>query len=637
MTGVPTTEATVLVLTALPVEMSAVLEHVKDPRPETLGQVVCEVGHFTTTQDRRWRVVAVEIGPGNVGTAASAPWLVANYAPDVVLFVGIAGSLKAEAGLGDVVVASSVHWAERGKTTPRGLLLREQPASASPLICQWSGRVARGGRWRERMKMTPPRVLNAFVQPIVSGEKVIASAASRRSLKTSFSDAYAVETEGFGLLRAASWFDGALIGVVRGISDGADAKKNDDAHGLAAAAAAAFTFEVLDQYSNGLPAGPATPTTTPPSVTPPTGQGGIAAGAIAPSFVTDLIEDEEFLDDDREEVEAAAKVVASAVDDAEATRIIDTLCSALDDASLTTRSIARRLRWFGSQFLRSGIGRLDAWDLEGTARRSPRGIAVIAAQPAVWQVLPKVVRRRVLTALVGRNEEPEPLSRRAIASLNDLLVANALGQTERDRVELAFRRAPYRDLFDNGVRLDTMVPWLLDALDSGDFARQNAAARFLNNVDDGPQAALVEGDDFSLGRSLVLAATGVFHSHGAAESMTPRSLSTWSSARLEGGLFGALTYPTGTDLSPTLTERVDALVGAAAVRGELAGLLDAVAGRIETTVTEVRASVMDSLLEDLAYLALRQDSEDEIAVDAFASRLRTIPATRPRRTVRRPR
>ncbi len=212
------------------------------------GPVLCEVGEFEASSGTRWRVVAAEVGPGAVDTAAAVVAMTAQFQPGVVMFVGIAGALKDDVNTGDVVVGSAVCWTERGKASDAGYLPRAQAVSLSYPLSQLARKVAREGRWTDRLA-DGRAVVKAVVGQIASGEKVIADTHYRDELRRAFSDAVAIENEGFGLARAAELYTDAEACVIRGISDNADPGKNDHAQAAAADSAAAFCFELLDAYS----------------------------------------------------------------------------------------------------------------------------------------------------------------------------------------------------------------------------------------------------------------------------------------------------------------------------------------------------------------------------------------------------
>jgi nucleoside phosphorylase len=104
-----------VVVTALPVEFSAVCEHLEGRKEDTHPQgTVYERGLFRPGVGREWEVVVVEIGAGNPAAAAEVERAITYCRPNVVLFVGVAGGLK-DVAIGDVVAASKVYSYEFGK------------------------------------------------------------------------------------------------------------------------------------------------------------------------------------------------------------------------------------------------------------------------------------------------------------------------------------------------------------------------------------------------------------------------------------------------------------------------------------------------------------------------------------------
>jgi parallel beta-helix repeat protein len=249
-----------VILTALPVEYQAVRAHLSEVREQIHEQgTVYEEGVFSGEQE--WDVSLVEIGAGNVTTAAEAERAMQHFHPRVLLFVGVAGGLK-DARVGDVVIATKVYGYESGKAgsefSPRPAVLTpsyrlEQRARAEARKKDWLTRAA------IQLGDLKPR---AMLGPIAAGEKVVASRASEISqfIQQNYGDSLAIEMEGHGLLEAASLNERVEALVVRGISDLLDKKDHSDAAGsqeTAAALAAAFAFELLGSI------GPATATPLP--------------------------------------------------------------------------------------------------------------------------------------------------------------------------------------------------------------------------------------------------------------------------------------------------------------------------------------------------------------------------------------
>lgn len=244
----------VVILTALQVEYLAVRAHLSEWKEEVYRDTIYERGSFIAN-GQLWDVVIVEIGMGNDGAAAEAVRAIDRFNPDVMLFVGVAGGIK-DVALGDVVAATKVYGYEYGRAEEQFLPRPELGEGAYKLVNR-ARTEARKTDWLKRV-LSPVTecVPHVHVAPIAAGEKVIASTRSPifEFLRQQYSDAIAVEMEGFGVLKAARMDQRVAAIVIRGISDLIDRKKEMDTAGfkeMAARHASAFAFEVLAKLGGG--------------------------------------------------------------------------------------------------------------------------------------------------------------------------------------------------------------------------------------------------------------------------------------------------------------------------------------------------------------------------------------------------
>ncbi|WP_308016665.1 5'-methylthioadenosine/S-adenosylhomocysteine nucleosidase [Streptomyces rhizosphaericus] len=271
-----------VVLTALDVEYEAVRAYLVEPRPRLHpAGTLFEVGRLDGTP---WRVALAELGDGNQGAAVLTERAITMFGPRAVAFVGVAGALKGDIQLGDVVMATHVYAYHGGKDEDGEFHSRPRVWPVRQELDQLARMVRRSGGWTELLRERPPGAARPAVhlKPVAAGEVVLNSADSplRRQLRRNYQDAAAIEMEGAGVAQAAHLNAALPALIVRGISDRADGKKYDaDAEGWqsrAARHAAAFAFSVLRELPPG--GGPAV--TPGPALTP-----GPAAtpGPVAPT------------------------------------------------------------------------------------------------------------------------------------------------------------------------------------------------------------------------------------------------------------------------------------------------------------------------------------------------------------------
>lgn len=238
----------IVVFTALPLEYRAVRARITGPqRVDHEAGTIFERGQIPGTT---WEVYLAQVGQGNQGAAIITERAIRMIGPDAVFFTGIAGGMKHDIALGDVVVATRVFAYHGGKqeetfksrpeTWPASHRL-EQAARFAVLDPQWAAALLPAGR------ATP----ETHFKPIAAGEVVVNARASALHdlLDEHYNGVAAIETEGAGFAGAASMADQVPALVIRGISDRADGdKQHTDNAGfqlIAAENAAALTIAVI--------------------------------------------------------------------------------------------------------------------------------------------------------------------------------------------------------------------------------------------------------------------------------------------------------------------------------------------------------------------------------------------------------
>ncbi|MER6916145.1 5'-methylthioadenosine/S-adenosylhomocysteine nucleosidase [Streptomyces sp. NPDC000594] len=248
-------EPLAVVVTALPVEYMSVREHitVEEELVHPYGTRV-ERARLPGTQ---WHIGLVEAGMGAGTTAILTERLIEWLTVRMVIFVGVAGGLKDDIKIGDVVIANKVYGIHGGKSGPEGFLVRPAAWPVSHRLDQ-AVRAAMRGRQ------------DVHVGAIASGDVVLADESSDIAvhLREHYNDALALDMEAVGLVEAAHLAGGLDALVVRGISDKAnDGKAAADAAGSqkaaagSAAAAMVTLLALLDPVTPrpGPPGPPAAP------------------------------------------------------------------------------------------------------------------------------------------------------------------------------------------------------------------------------------------------------------------------------------------------------------------------------------------------------------------------------------------
>lgn len=245
---------TVVVLTALQLEYEACRRHLVNPvihnHPAGTKFDVADL------PGGPWRVCLGMVGRGGTAAAVLAERAISQFRPAALIFVGIAGALRSDLRLGDVVVASFVHAFQSGREEPEGLLAQPRTWQASPELLEFARYVALDDAWkREFLPDSSPRV---FFAPIAAGDVVLNAKDSHaaRLIRSFANDAAAIEMESAGIAQASHLNNSLPALPIRGISDYADGRKDQhDSTGSqprAAARAAAFAFALIGAFTGGM-------------------------------------------------------------------------------------------------------------------------------------------------------------------------------------------------------------------------------------------------------------------------------------------------------------------------------------------------------------------------------------------------
>jgi nucleoside phosphorylase len=244
----------VVIFTPMNLEYKAVRAHLQDSRQ--IWHPAGTAADIGTVSGLPWPVAIVLTGEGNAETGVLAERVSTWLRPRALLVVGVAGGLKDDIGLGDIVVATWVYGYHSGKESRSGFQARPRAWRSHHRLEQAARLAEVKGTWAESGQPQP----TVHFKPIAAGDVVLNSKASplARQLQQTCNDAAAIEMESAGAASAAHLSDSLPVLTVRGISDKADGRKHlSDAAGLqpiAAAHAAAFTMAILRELSAAMPA-----------------------------------------------------------------------------------------------------------------------------------------------------------------------------------------------------------------------------------------------------------------------------------------------------------------------------------------------------------------------------------------------
>lgn len=219
------TSVDILIVTALPEELRA-LSMVFDLKSPTYIDGKSNAYYMTqlTSVDGTtiYSVAALCLnGMGNTNAGIVASTALRDLNPLYVFMFGLAGGIKEEINLGDVIVADKIFYHALGKYYPDRQEIRPEPLKTDAVLLQrfHSYCIYRQDETEYQVK----------VGPFAVGEQVISSAGAVEDLRKIHPKMLGIEMESYGVgLAVFQAGTPTTFMAIRGVSDFADLGKNDD-------------------------------------------------------------------------------------------------------------------------------------------------------------------------------------------------------------------------------------------------------------------------------------------------------------------------------------------------------------------------------------------------------------------------
>lgn len=254
----------VVILTAIKEEYSAIMKHLKNVSNKSINDTIYELGFFELNERVIAKIIVRECGPKNITASQETERAIQSFNPQVIFFVGIAGSRKPhDFTIGDVIFPDKVYYYEGGKSTEESFMSRPELVNMNYTLLELAKNESRKEDWKILLKDDwKKKGIKAGIGPIASGEQVVEHQFSEigKIISEHYNDTSAIEMEGFGFAKAAirqgRETSNVMIGIVRGISDiiepafvnitnNSNDKRPAHEKQFASATAAAFTFWLI--------------------------------------------------------------------------------------------------------------------------------------------------------------------------------------------------------------------------------------------------------------------------------------------------------------------------------------------------------------------------------------------------------
>ena len=251
------TKETVVILTALPLELKEVKKFLSDIKSLPIGNAEdhYEESNYQSKSGKEFRIIVRNTGKLNVVSTKATSDAIKNFTPKYLFYLGIAGKLK-DVEIGHVVIAEKVENYEPANVGAKQYMTRIFQGDADRFLLQIATTMVSDPnlRWPDRIKLEKHE---SFPEPedhigrIATGEKVLSDIDTEifNRIRHDCSESLVVECEGGGFYYSCNQEKAKCL-LIRGVSDKLKDKKFAEefkSQPYAAACASAFLFELIDR------------------------------------------------------------------------------------------------------------------------------------------------------------------------------------------------------------------------------------------------------------------------------------------------------------------------------------------------------------------------------------------------------
>lgn len=214
----------ILIVTALPEELDALASHFHlPPQPNFLtASIACYIDYDVscTSENESYSVAIICLNAmGNTNAGIDVTHALRDLNPSYVFMFGIAGGIKEEVNLADVIVPDQILYIGLGKHRPNGIETRPETLRTATLLLQ---------RIHAYVQNVNNKQYNVKIGPLAVGEHVLANNDAIAELRRLHPKLLGIEMESYGAGLATFKQGSAQFVAIRGVSDHADEHKSDD-------------------------------------------------------------------------------------------------------------------------------------------------------------------------------------------------------------------------------------------------------------------------------------------------------------------------------------------------------------------------------------------------------------------------